>query len=315
MEVNGPTANATPSVEERTWGEYRVWAKTARALKNRVTRIRRWILSLILACAILGALAVQASAVPDYKEIVGPVVGVIAGLLLTIAGILARQLDLRKKNEDQVRARSAGEALKSAVFLYVTGAPPYDQKNASETLHENTETVLSNVDDVRNEEVTREDRKARLPASPMSVDGYVQKRVQEQIDWYRESQAKNRRAAQRGQLAALCFAIVGAVLAALASLSSKISFLSLISGWIPVVAAISAAVAAYFYSERYEYLETTYRTTARRLSRLVSRRASNLTIPPDSSAELAFVVECENAISVENQSWMAELMKDDKVGP
>ena len=309
-------ADAHRGVEEFTWGEYRVWAKTATALKRRVTRVRKWILYLTLVSAVLGALAAQASVQASYLQTLGatwfpPVVGTIAGLLLTIGGILTRQLSLRKKREDQVRARSAAEALKSAVFLYVTRAPPYDQEDAPRLLHDDTEEILANVDDVRNEDVTGAEKKIGLPPYPMSPESYVQNRVQEQIDWYRIKQTEHGRAMQNGERAALCFAFAGAVLAALAGLSSQWPSLSVASGWIPVIGAISAAVAAYLYAERHEYLELSYRSTGRRLSRLLSRRASNLADRPDLSAQLAFINRCEDAVSVENQSWMAELMKED----
>ncbi len=77
-------------------------------------------------------------------------------------------------------------------------------------------------------------------------------------------------------------------------------------GWIPVIGAFSAAMASHFYAERHEYLQLSYRATGRRLTRLLER----FTNREDSTSRRTFITNCENTISIENQSWMAELLED-----
>ena len=66
-----------------------------------------------------------------------------------------------------------------------------------------------------------------------------------------------------------------------------------------------AAVAAHVAANRYEYIAISYTGTADRLQTIrdkwVDRPADARMSPSD------FVHSCEDAISVENQAWMAKL--------
>ena len=293
---------------EDTWGEYRVWAKTSRILKNGLAKIRKRVLGLTLAGAVLGALAQQA---PDIIAWMQPVLGALAGLLLTLAGLLARQLVTPEKRENQIRARSAAEALKASVYLYVTETPPYDVPEAHKLLWDKTDALSKKVQDIGSEILTDAEREKRLPAFPMSVEAYVEDRVKDQIKYYREKAVEHGRAVEWGKRAALGFAVAAALLGALAGLSPLVSDLALASGWIPVVGAFSGAVAAYLYAERHEYLEISYRSTDRRLTRLSKRWGSLHSERSDVQAQQALSQACEAAISVENQAWMAEFLGED----
>ncbi|WP_321419563.1 DUF4231 domain-containing protein [uncultured Desulfobacter sp.] len=303
-----------------TWGEYRVWAATARRIKTTLQSCRRVVLYLTLFSAAVGAFAEQ------YPKIAGqlkpwlgghiiadwvqPVLGCIAGLAIAIAGIIMQRLASRRNQEEQVRARSTAEALKSQTYLYVTGTPPYDADDPQTRLYDETDQLVQQVEkEIISEVLSDEKRLKRRPEYPMPVETYIKQRVENQIQWYRRSTTEHGKKVKQAQYWSIVFAIAGFILSGLSGLSGispQWGWLGLMPGWIPVIGAFSAAMASHFYAERHEYLQLSYRATGRRLTRLLER----FTNREDSTSRRTFITNCENTISIENQSWMAELLED-----
>jgi len=78
-----------------------------------------------------------------------------------------------------------------------------------------------------------------------------------------------------------------------------------VAAWVAVVTTASAAVTAHIASERYEGQANTFRGTAGRLERLRNIWQRNRA-EAGAEADSQFVVDCENAISTENEEWMAQ---------
>lgn len=78
--------------------------------------------------------------------------------------------------------------------------------------------------------------------------------------------------------------------------------------WIGVLGTVSGAVIAHGAAARYDFLQLEYLRTAEQLRRLVAdyrrRRAVDV-----ASAD-AVVTTCERVISIQNEGWMAELVKE-----
>ena len=77
------------------------------------------------------------------------------------------------------------------------------------------------------------------------------------------------------------------------------------AGWVAAITTMTAAIAAYVYAGRYQYLIVSYQATARQLDALKSRWAVLGSPEADPAARSQFVHECEDAISIENNAWMA----------
>ncbi|MEV2224604.1 SLATT domain-containing protein [Nocardia vinacea] len=71
------------------------------------------------------------------------------------------------------------------------------------------------------------------------------------------------------------------------------------------MATLSGSLAAFLASKRYDFLVVSYLATANRLQRLLDRwrTAGSPADPPRWSQ---FVDDCENAIAIENESWLAK---------
>ena len=81
------------------------------------------------------------------------------------------------------------------------------------------------------------------------------------------------------------------------------------AGWVAFFTTITASIAAYAYASRYQYLIISYQATANRLELFRTRwQASGMT---DSDVEQRnrFILDCEEAISIENSAWIAETAK------
>ena len=102
--------------------------------------------------------------------------------------------------------------------------------------------------------------------------------------------------------AEVTLALIAAGLAALAAVSPGVA------AWAAVVTTAAGAVAAYIAAERYEFLWIEYSRTASELRRLLDRGTAadgRLLSGPE------LVSECEQVISVQNQSWMAKWGEED----
>ena len=79
-----------------------------------------------------------------------------------------------------------------------------------------------------------------------------------------------------------------------------------------VISTITASIAAYAYANRYQYLIISYQATAKRLELLLTRWQASGKTDSDTEARNQFILDCEEAISIENSAWMAEMTKESR---
>jgi hypothetical protein len=80
------------------------------------------------------------------------------------------------------------------------------------------------------------------------------------------------------------------------------------SAWVAVMTTIGVAITAHLAAGRFDDLVTTYLATADRLKSLRNQwlDARQHGVPQDTNE---FIRQCEAAISVENQGWMAKFLQ------
>jgi hypothetical protein len=152
------------------------------------------------------------------------------------------------------------------------------------------------------------------PPPSLTPTEYVRLRVQQQIDNYYRPKArlfsKRLRQLRAVELllgfAATILATLGAFLSSEATRHSLFGgYKTDISSWVAVLTTIAGALAAHIAANRYDFTVMSYFATARRLEDLVNDwKARNS--PTDETQWSNFVNACEDAISVENESWMAK---------
>jgi SMODS and SLOG-associating 2TM effector domain 1/SMODS and SLOG-associating 2TM effector domain 3 len=281
------------------WKQYRTWAVTSRNLKAANERWKRRVLALTLAGTAFGTLAPFAG-----MGLASPWQARIAAILgtacLAIATYFAKELLGAGNEERWTRARAAAEAFKSDAHKYVVRAAPYDGEDhiskLSARLKElDTLTKGYLADNVPPAELTK-----GMPTAWWSVDDYIAKRLNEQIDWYRTRGVEHSATMKRGRIVALTLGGVAVVLSALiGAAAADGTFPSALLG---IVTTAGGAVGGYFQAGHYEGLALKYRETADALERRRAEIASGT--PPE---KLQLVNDAEAIMQAENAAWLAQL--------
>jgi hypothetical protein len=206
------------------------------------------------------------------------------------------------------------EAIKGEIFMFRAGAEPYSGPGAVGVLQQQVRVIEEAALDleryVAGVDVNREDR----PVPPsLSPKAYIEKRVMQQIEgYYRPNARLYARWLSIFRFAELVFGLVATLLGAVAAYISGTTPAgdTAVAAWVAVFTTLGAAMAAHVAATRYDFLVVSYYATARHLEDLVGRwRADGE--PTASSQWTAFVKACEDAISIENESWLAKWAEKD----
>jgi hypothetical protein len=293
------------SALKNTWGQYRTWAITSRAYKNDVTRWRNVVLILSIAGAILGTLSQQSNLWSLLKtpQWFPSAFGLISGFALGLAAYFSKEALSPDPEAKAVRARSAAEAFKSEAYLLAADAPPYDTATTTAELTARTDRVREAVANLTHETITSAQESEGMPTERLSVEEYIKRRVDEQIDkFYIPRARENAKKLAIGRYLSLT---LGAIAVLFGLLSAK--YVS-IAGWLAVIGTVTAAIAARQYSGRYQFLVISYQATIERLRSLKTQWAIASKIDAVDAGK-RFILGCEETISSENTAWMAEFTK------
>jgi hypothetical protein len=172
------------------WDEHVAWSKAASDLREQRSFWRTTVLVLTVSGATLQTIA---ATMPTFKLAAGGT-GTVA---LALVPIFARYFLTSEQAAKWLRARSISEGIKSEIYTYCAGVEPYTGPGASETL-------LKKVRAIRQfgANLERERAKAGSPTKPappaLDADGYISRRVRQQIDeYYRPAAKKNAELAER----------------------------------------------------------------------------------------------------------------------
>lgn len=286
------------------------WSRAADNLKRRVTYARAAALLLSAAGAVLGTLA--ATLFAELPQVRTTSAGLSAALLAMATFITARFLTVDAVRA-WTRARSVSEAIKAEVYAFRAGAEPYDGADATKTLQRKTNEVEEAARDLERH-VASVEIGAVEPPPPLPPETYVEKRVKQQIEGFYRPKARlyaRRLASLRGLeialgLAAALLAALSAYLGGREPQPAAPGMVSTgVAAWIAVLTTLGAALAAHIAASRYDFLVMSYYATARRLEDIINEWRSD-GAPTSVAAWSTFVRAAEDAISVENESWLAK---------
>jgi hypothetical protein len=202
---------------------------------------------------------------------------------------------LAKTSFTSVRA----EALKAEAYLFRAAVPPYDGATVAVQLLERATEIVTTAKDVEVVSLTPEQRRERLPQGALTVPGYIEERVDDQINHFYRPRAKDYQArVARLRTIILTLGVLAAVLGAIGASGWT-------AGWVAVMTTMMATLTAYVAAERYQYLIVSYQATARQLEVLKAAWMAQGQPEADVAKQHAFLRDCEEAISIENQGWMA----------
>jgi conflict system pore-forming effector with SLATT domain/uncharacterized protein DUF4231 len=292
------------STLENVWADYRRCAARSRSLKTALDKIRMWALVLV---TLSGALGLLSSQVPEAWN-PGRFLAFLSALSAAIgAYITAQALSLGLERE-WVLSRSIAEALKSEAFRYLARAQPY--AGARQT--ENDETLSQKAGEYRDRitlgsflRLADTERTKGMPEDWLTMDGYLQQRVHDQIGYFEQ---KAEESSERGQRLRTATIVLGAVAVVLGAAHGVYTELAGFAAWIPVVTSVSGAITTHLFSGRFQFLAESYETMVSRLNRLLETWER---VPaPDKAARAGeFVGRFEEILLVENKQWVAEFDK------
>jgi hypothetical protein len=288
------------------WEKYRVYAKTSRKRKKELMAWRFRVLILGIAGAVLGLLCQEAIRLELHQIIwnrLPTVLGCLSALSLGLATYFGKELVTPEQERRWIRSRSIAEALKSQAYMFLTDATPYNTSDKAERLLRETEELLESVRDLPHEGISEEEKLKGLPPGMVTVEDYIKERVDDQINgFYRPRSEAYTNKMQKFKRTGLLLGVIAIVLGALGSTGWT-------AGWVAVISTIIASVAAYTYAGRYQYLIISYQATMNRLELLRTRWEASGKTDKDIKERSQFILDCEEAISIENSAWMAELTK------
>lgn len=287
-----PTDEGASQTLVWAWGQQRKWSKTADHLKANLDRSRNGALVLALSAV---TLLVAAAQLTSFASLLGQSLGALSAISAGLATMIQRRL-----TTDHVgawtRARSCAEGLKTEVYSYLAGGSSYtNSKVRDKALGERSRELVSKVEDLLRHTARVTTDSKPLP-SVGDVDDYVAHRVDEQItNYYRPKARVYARRAVRLRRVATAFGTATVLL----SIATTTFALSALAAWAAVATAAGMSVVAHIGATRYDHLIIEYLATAQRLEQLRESRVN------EAIDDAKFVDECESAISVENQGWMA----------
>ena len=302
--MSNATSSWTPEPAkalEYAWGEYRAWAATSRQKKKEISTWRFRVLVLTVLGALLGTVSSQ---IAGLQANVSWIIGIIAGLLIAIATYLGQEILKPDQERLWIRARSLAEALKAETFLFRTSAPPYDIPEPASKMLLQVQDLLGQVRDLPAVNLSQDERRERLPEGPLSVEEYIEARVDDQVEnFYRPRARQYYELMKRWRAITLLIGGLAVILGALGKWTGA---------WVAVLTTIGTSVAAYIFANRYQYLIISYQATARQLELLKNQWIVTGAPKQDPEERNRFILNCEEAISIENSAWMAKLTEKPK---
>jgi hypothetical protein len=280
---------------EYAWGEYHVWAETARHQRAEIFIWRLRVLVLTVLGALMGTVSSELSGILTTASWIA---GILGGSLIALATYLGREILKPDQERLWVRARSMAEALKAETFLFRSGAPPYDASESGPKLLEQVKALLAKVKDMQSAILPQDERLKGLPEGPLSVGLYIEERVNDQIyNFYAPRAQQFVLRLKRWRITTLALGGVAAILGVCGKWTGAL---------VAVITTVITSVVAYIYANRYQYLIISYQATARQLEFLKHQWAVMGAPESDPEKRSRFILECERVISIENNAWMAK---------
>jgi phosphate/sulfate permease len=287
------TAQITPVIEY-AWERQGVWSKTADQLK--ASAQSRWRLRMILTVA-AAALALAGAQLKPVSTLASWVLAAVAAVALAGVGLLRVQQDAEETRR-WTRARSVSEAMKAEVYTFLAQSGDGQSASPEATLEAEIQRLESAAGDLL-PFTGGVSAQARALPSVHDTETYLDVRVRRsQLEsFYEPKAARLRKQLRWAKTTEVTLTLMAAALAAFATVSPNVG------AWAAVVTTAVGAVTAYVASERYEFLWMEYSRTAGELRRLCSRRTA---ADGRRLSGVDLVNECEQVISVQNQTWLAK---------
>jgi len=274
------------------WSLYRQCAATSAYHKKQLELFTKISLWLGIAGALIGTLGQVIN--PSPQSTTSKVAGIAGSIVVALAGVAATQATAGNRDKLWIKARAAGEGIKTCVFLYCASAPPFDGADRANVLADKTEKAMLDLKGTELRPGTIKD-----PPGPLTVEGYIKARVDDQIDYYNKTAIKHQERADFWRFCGLVAASSGAILGTVSALFS-------LAPWVALLSTVVTSLTAYVKGQQYESMIALYQATAARLSLLKDKWLDSGKSDADIAERSEFIKNCEDTMSLENGAWVAK---------
>lgn len=275
------------------WSAYRQCAATSAFYKSQLELFTTTSLWLGITGAVMGTVAQVVS--PNPGSLAGKALGIAGSLAVALAGLAAAQAVSGDKEKLWIRCRAAGEAVKSAVYLYSASVPPFDGAERGAALAQRVEKALKDLDGI----ALRPGKLDKPPPGALNVTEYIAARVDDQIDYYTRGANKYQKKADFWRYCALAGAATSAGLAVVSAIFS-------LSPWVALLATVTTSITAYVKNHRYELMIGLYQATAMRLQLLKDQWLDSGKTDIDKADRDSLIQRSEETLALENGAWVAQ---------
>jgi hypothetical protein len=279
------------------WHAYRTWAVTARFLKKDLNHWTRYTLWLAIIGAVLAAGGQEFGVLKAFGTwpMLAKGAAVLASFAVALSAYFGKEALTVNKTADWIKARSAAESLKSATFLYRAGAPPFDTADRAKILFERVSAIEQRVASIQARSAAQESTAPDL--SPLTVDDYILKRVDDQIGYYDRLAGEYQRTNDRLRNATFW---LGAASVGLALISS----FGVVPALVGLIATLTASLSAHAQNQQYQASIVNYQSASRRLIALKGEWAASHKTEANTDDRNAFIRSCEDVLAIENGAWV-----------
>jgi len=225
----------------------------------------------------------------------GKLINLLGAASIALSAYFAREALSNEKVQGWTKCRSVAESLKATTYLYRSGVPPFDGADRDQNLIDRRGATEDAVEDIK--PLAPSSETTIVDLSPITVQDYILKRVDDQVGFYR------RRSAEHQKKATTLRGIVFWLGAAAVLLGVTSSVKPLVASWSAVIATVIASLSSYVQGQRYQSLAASYESTARRLETLKDKWGAS---SQSDGGRNAFIQSCEDTMALENGAWVTQ---------
>jgi hypothetical protein len=241
------------------------------------------------------------------------IIYVISGVLLLIATILSLVIKNKQFEDTWYRGRALAESCKTLTWRYITCSEYFENYL---TAHEAKKRFIERITEIKDEfNDLNKELSANLIALPIITDEmklvrefsldirkqyYLQHRIDNQINWYKNNADKN-----KSKYEGWFWAVIIAQILAIISIGFLIKFPNCNFNFVGLFSTLSACFFSWLQLKKYQENKEAYTTATSELN-LIKQEAEEIN---SEEAFCKFVLDSENAMSREHTMWLAQKRK------
>lgn len=250
----------------------------------------------------------------NYQELNSKtIVYVISGVLLLVATILSLVIKNKQYEDTWYRGRALAESCKTLTWRYITCSEYFESNlspsDAKKRFTERITEIKNEFSDLNKELnatllalpiITEEMKLVREYTLERRKQYYLQYRIENQINWYKDKADKN-----KSKYENWFWAVIVAQILALLSIGFLIKFPSCDFNFVGLFSTLSACFFSWLQLKKYQENKEAYTTATSELN-LIKQEAEEVNSEETFSK---FVLDSENAMSREHTMWLAQKRK------